>query len=246
MLYYLFGYFHISMLLFFFIRHNSDFKFLIVLSIPAGPSSVLISGPSHILPGQSAMLDCASSISNPPAVLHWTVHDGRGREVDTHALVSDTSTIWSGTGWVTSSTIQLDYVTHLSHIHLQCTATNTALQHKVKDMLVVAMHSPPTTVTLSAQPHQATAGETVQVQCVSSPSLPPAHLHWVVMQDTVRVEHTPVEEVEQLEDGSWRTRSVLEFVAGDGDEVVVECLAKHDVLEDDTVAFVHVIKIGRL
>ena len=54
-----------------------------------------------------------------------------------------------------------------------------------------------------------------------------------------------MEEVEQMEDGSWRTRSVLEFVAGDADEVVVECHAKHEVLGDATKTMAHRIKIGR-
>ena len=53
-----------------------------------------------------------------------------------------------------------------------------------------------------------------------------------------------MEEVEQMEDGSWRTRSVLEFVAGDGDEVVVECHAKHEVLGDGIKTGAHRIKIG--
>ena len=59
------------------------------------------------------------------------------------------------------------------------------------------------------------------------------------------MEYTSEQEEEQEADGSWRTTSVLEFVAGDGDEVVVECIARHDGLEDDTVAQVHVIKIGK-
>ena len=66
------------------------------------------------------------------------------------------------------------------------------------------------------------------------------------MQDRQKKEYTPEQEEEQEEDGSWRTTSVLEFVAGDGYEVVVECIDMHDGLEDDTVAHVHVIKIGRL
>ena len=86
----------------------------------------------------------------------------------------------------------------------------------------------------------------MEVRCVSSPSVPPAHLHWVVMQDRQKMEYTPEQEEEQEEDGSWRTTSVLEFLAGDGDEVVVECIARHDALEDDTVAQAHVIKIGKL
>ena len=94
---------------------------------------------------------------------------------------------------------------------------------------MVTLNSPPTTVTISSKPHQAVPGEAVEVRCVSSPSVPPAHLHWVVMQDRQKMEYTPEQEEEQEEDGSWRTTSVLEFVAGDGDEVVVECFAKYFV-----------------
>ena len=184
-----------------------------------------------------------SSSSNPPAVLHWSVLDGKGTEVGTPALVPDTSTTWAGHGWITSSTIQLNYIANLRFVNVQCTATNTALQHKVMDKVVVTLIILPTTVTISSHPDQPASGQAVTVRCVSSPSVPPAHLHWVVMQDRQKMEYTPEQEEEQEEDGSWRTTSVLEFVAGDGDEVVVECIARHDGLEDDTVANVRVIKI---
>jgi hypothetical protein len=220
---------------------------IILFHISVGPSSVdIFPPPCPLLPGYPSTLSCSSSSSNPPAVLHWSVLDDKGREVDIPALLQDTSTTWAGHGWITSSTAQLNYIANLRFVTVQCTATNTALQHKVKDKVVVTMTSPPTTVTISSQPHQAVSGEAVEVRCVSSPSVPPAHLHWVVMQDRQKMEYTPEQEEEQEEDGSWRTTSVLEFVAGDGDEVVVECIARHDGLEDDTVAQVHVIKIGRL
>ena len=166
--------------------------------------------------------------------------------MDTPALLPDTSTTRAGHRWITSSTIQLNYIANLRFVNAQCTATNTALQHKVMDKLVVPMNIPPTTVTNSSQPHQPVPGEAVEMRCVASPSVPPAHLQWVVMQDRHKMEYTPEQEEEQEDDDSWRTTSVLEFVAGDGDEVVVECIARHDGLEDDTVAQVHVIKIGKL
>ena len=86
----------------------------------------------------------------------------------------------------------------------------------------------------------------MQVECVSSPSVPQAHLHWAVIQDTQRVEFVPVEEVEITDDGNWITKSVLGFVAGDVEEVVVECHAEHDVLGDDTKMHSKSIRIGKL
>ena len=88
----------------------------------------------------------------------------------------------------------------------------------------------------------------MQVECVSSPSVPQAHLHWTraVIQDTQRVEFVPVDEVEITDDGNWITKSVLEFVADDVDEVVVECHAEHDVLGDNTKMHSKTIKIGKL
>jgi len=77
-----------------------------------------------------------------------------------------------------------------------------------------------------------------------SPSSAPGHLDWVVMQEGKKVEYRPEEEVEETDEGNWKTTSELEFVAGGGDEVVVECLASHEASTDDTVAHVHVIKIG--
>jgi hypothetical protein len=61
---------------------------------------------------------------------------------------------------------------------VQCTATNTALQHKVKDKMMVTMSSPPTPVSNSYQPHQPASGVAVKVRCVSSPCVPPAHLYY--------------------------------------------------------------------
>ena len=162
-------------------------------------------------------------------------------------VVPDTSTTWAGSGWVTSSTLKLRHVPNIRFVNVQCTATNTALQHKVKDNVVVTMmSSTPTTVTITSQPQQAIPGESVKVKCVSSPSATPTHLDWVVMQDGEKEEYRPEEEMEQNHEGYWKTTSELEFIAGDGDEVVVECLARHEVASDDTVAHVHVIKIGNL
>jgi len=211
-----------------------------------GPSSVSISSPpSPQSPGQTATLSCNSSSSNPPSVVHWSVVDSKGREVDNVDVVPDTSTTWAGSGWVTSSTIKLRHVPNIRFVNVQCTATNTALQHKVKDNVVVTMmSSTPTTVTITSQPQQPVPGESVKVKCVSSPSATPTHLDWVVMQDGEKEEYRPEEKMDQNTEGYWKTTSELEFIAGDGDEVVVECLARHEVAADDTVAHVHVIKIG--
>jgi len=218
----------------------------VVLNILYGPSSVSISSPpSPHLPGQTATLSCNSSSSNPPSVVHWSVVDSKGKEVDTLDVVPDTSTIWAGSGWITSSTLQLHHVPNIRFVNIQCTATNTALQHKVKDNVVVTMmNSIPTTVTITSQPQQPVPGETVSVKCVSSPSPTPTYLDWVILQDGEKEEHRPEEEIEETPEGKWKTTSELEFIAGEGDEVVVECLARHELAADDTVAHVHVIKIG--
>ena len=86
----------------------------------------------------------------------------------------------------------------------------------------------------------------MSVKCVSSPSPTPTYLDWVIMQDGEKEEHRPEEEIEETPEGKWKTTSELEFIAGEGDEVVVECLARHELAADDTVAHVHVIKIGNI
>ena len=85
----------------------------------------------------------------------------------------------------------------------------------------------------------------MSVQCDSHPSVPPAALHWAVVQDNNRVEYSTENTEEQMEDGSWRTRSVLEFVAGHGEDVVVECYARHQALREDSRAFALVIMLGK-
>ena len=59
------------------------------------------------------------------------------------------------------------------------------------------------------------------------------------------MEYSTENMVEQMEDGSWTTRSVLEFEAGQGEDAVVECFADHEALGEESRAFAHVIVIGR-
>ena len=83
------------------------------------------------------------------------------------------------------------------------------------------------------------------MQCDSYPSVPSAALHWVVVQEGTRMEYSTENMVDHMEDGSWTTRSVLEFEAGQGEDAVVECFATHEALGEDSRAFAHVIDIGK-
>jgi len=220
-----------------------------------GPTSVLItpSSESPCLhakaqvcqePGEETRLTCQSSPSNPPAILHWAVVDARdGKDlIDINDPVTDTS--WDDFGWVTSSTIQLKHIPDQSYVRVQCTATNTALQRKVKDVIMVEMSSPPDSVRISHYPEHPNPGETVSIKCVASPSVPAADLRWILIRKGEQEEHKPEEEIENI-GGGWQATSVLKFEAREHGEVVVECIASHQGLVDDTVAHVRVIKIGQ-
>ena len=103
---------------------------------------------------------------------------------------------------------------------------------------------PPAGVSVMGPP-SAAPGSLLTVQCQSYPSVPEASLHWAVVQDRERVEYTTENMVDHMEDGSYTTRSVLEFQAGQGGDVAVECFAKHEVLGENTKAHAHVIIISK-
>jgi len=227
----------------------------IFLNILFGPTSVLITPSSESAclhakaqvcqePGEETRLTCQSSPSNPPAILHWAVMDARdGKDlIDINDPVTDTS--WDDFGWVTSSTIQLKHIQDQSYVRVQCTATNTALQRKVKDVIMVEMSSPPDSVRISHHPEHPNPGETVSLKCVASPSVPAADLRWILISKGEQEEHKPEEEIEMI-GGGWQATSVLKFEAREHGEVVVECIASHQGLVDDTVAHVRVIEIGQ-
>ena len=103
---------------------------------------------------------------------------------------------------------------------------------------------PPTDVSVSG-PSSALPEDLVTLQCETFPSVPAAALHWVVIQEEQRVEYSTENMVEQMEDGSWCTRSWLEFTLGQGGDAVVECHAKHEAFSEDSLTFAHVITVGR-
>jgi hypothetical protein len=76
----------------------------------------------------------------------------------------------------------------------------------------------------------------VSLECVSAASIP-------VAQAEERLEFSLDESVEQLEDGSFITRSSLNLVASQGHDLVVECYGTNDVMGNDFQAYAHVIEI---
>ena len=87
------------------------------------------------------------------------------------------------------------------------------------------------------------SGSAVSLECVSAPSVPAAALTWSVSQAEERLQFSPNENVEQLEDGSFVTRARLEVAAGKGHDLVVECYGTNEVMGSDFQAFAHVIDI---
>ena len=87
------------------------------------------------------------------------------------------------------------------------------------------------------------SGSAVSLECVSAPSVPAAALTWSVSQAEERLQFSPDENVEQLEDGSFVTRARLEVVAGKAQDMVVECYGTNEVMGGDFQAFAHVIAI---
>ena len=90
------------------------------------------------------------------------------------------------------------------------------------------------------------SGSEVSLECVTAPSTPAASITWSVTQDGERLQYSPSQSVEQLEDGSFVTRSWLEVMATastTSHDMVAECYATNQVMDNDFIAFAHVIEI---
>ena len=81
------------------------------------------------------------------------------------------------------------------------------------------------------------SGSDVVLECVSAHSVPAAALTWSVTQAEERLRFSPDESVEQLEDGSFVTRSKLTLVANKGHDLVVECYGTNEVMGNDFQAY---------
>jgi len=209
------------------------------LRVEYPPTAVTIT-PTHQIVGQDAIVECSTDDSNPPARIEWEVR-GRGEEGQDGEVLSS-STTWTGMGWVTTSRFSLYSTEYLASTWVICTASNSVTIQPVHDTQYIVIHYPPAGVSVMGPP-SAAPGSLLTVQCQSYPSVPEASLHWAVVQDRERVEYTTENMVDHMEDGSYTTRSVLEFQAGQGGDVAVECYAKHEVLGENTKAHAHVIII---
>ena len=88
------------------------------------------------------------------------------------------------------------------------------------------------------------SGSEVSLECVTAPSTPAASITWSVTQAGERLQYSPSQSVEQMEDGSFVTRSWMEVMASStGHDIVVECYATNQVMDNDFIAFAHVIEI---
>jgi len=214
----------------------------IVLNVKFGPSEVHIGGPDFLNAEQAGGYECASSSSNPPAEISWHVSDHNGDDAANLLQVSESSTAWSGSGWETSSTAILHPKSGVTVLHVSCTAANSVTTHQVTDQKQVALKFAPEKVTLSG-PSKVLSGSDVLLECVGAPSVPAAALTWSVTQNEERLKFSPDETVEQLEDGSFVTRSMLSLVANKGHDLVVECYGTNEVMGNDYQAYAHVIEI---
>ena len=173
--------------------------------------------------------------------------------------VSSPVTTWTGYGWETSSTALIQPTRGYTSLTVICRANNTVLNSQVLDSMQVPLHCKivinntpditrlvftvaPAEVVLSG-PSRVLSGSTVSLECVTAPSTPAASITWSVTQAGERLQYSPSQDVEQLEDGSFVSRSWLEVMATKGHDLVAECYATNQVMDNDFVAYAHVIEI---
>jgi len=125
---------------------------------------------------------------------------------------------------------------------LSCSALNAAMASPVTSTQVLTVHFAPQTVQLTA-PSTVLSGAPLLLECVSSPSIPASSISWSVTQDHHILQPAHHATVEQMEDGSFITMSVLDMVAANGQEMIVECFASNVIMKGDSRAYAHVIQI---
>ena len=77
------------------------------------------------------------------------------------------------------------------------------------------------------------------------PNIKCVQVSWIVSSEVTHIESG--ETVHQEEDGSFVTMSTMNLFIPDTDhaeDVVVQCVAKHDALLHEDIAAVHVIKVS--
>jgi len=217
-----------------------------VMEVRFGPESVVIGGPSLLKRGQSHGFECISSASNPPSEMSWSVRTREGVEMLSALEVSQTSSYWTGSGWETSSTALLHPGLGLTSLVLTCSATNPHLDITVEQSKQLSLQFGPDWVSVRG-PEKSRSGDLINLYCESSPSVPAASLQWTVggFWVTEGAGQTQQEEVEQLSDGSFITRSHMDIKAGDGIDMEVVCYGTNPALRNDSQAALHIIEIIR-
>ena len=171
--------------------------------------------------------------------------------------MSESSTTWTGHGWVTSSTALITAMPGSTSLDITCKANNTVIVTDTRrvplhckiltiitpDITTLLLPVAPAEVLLSG-PDKVLSGSEVSLECVTAPSTPAASITWSVTQAGERLQYSPSQSVEQLEDGSFVTRSWLEVMASTtSHDMVTECYATNQVMDNDSIAFAHIIEI---
>ena len=174
--------------------------------------------------------------------------------------MSEQSTSWNKGGWQTTSSAILHGVEGATALQVQCEASNSKQKVPVigqKHVVLKCTSRPcisirlihrdnflvaPEKVMLSG-PSKALSGSEVTLQCESSPSVPAATLSWSVVCSEKTSKYYPEEAVEQLEDGSFITRSWLDVIVSGCNTMMVECYGTNELLDNDFEAFAHVIEV---
>jgi len=212
-----------------------------VLDVRFGPRTVDIGGPSTLVQGQSEGFECVSSASNPPSELSWNVRTRDGEEVPSVLEVSQSSPSWTGHGWDTTSTALIHPGPGITSLILSCAATNSQLGIAVEESKQLILQFAPESVTVSGV-DRTRIGDLLSLMCQSSPSVPAATIQWRV-GGAGQALGPSQEEVEQLQDGSFVTRSHLSVRAGEGKDVEAVCYGTNSVMGNDSQAALHIVEI---
>ena len=224
-------------------------------------------GPDSITRGEAAEYECEAGPSNPVSEITWELVSHEGEAMDHLLQVSGvTSSLEAEGGLVSVSRARVFVPSHEAIVGLRVSCSTEArasgnteardktisvhceyfhLTNLIIILYVLSLVGP---IDLSIKgPAVAQTQSSVEVSCETTPSVPAAQVSWIVSSEVTHI--VSGETVHQEKDGSFVTMSTMNLFIPDtehAEDVVVECVAKHDTLLHEDIAAVHVIKVSSM
>lgn len=209
-----------------------------------GPSTMDIRGPASIMRGEAEEYECEAGPSNPVSEITWQLVSHEGEAMDHLLQVSSESSSLEEEGLVSVSRARVRVPSDQAIVGLRVSCRTEARGNTEARDKTISVHFGPIDLSIKG-PAVAQTQSNVEVTCQTTPSVPAAQVSWIISSEVTHI--VSGETVHQEKDGSFVTMSTMNLFIPDtehAEDVVVECVAKHDTLLHEDIAAVHVIKVS--